>query len=160
MKPMCLRRSFVRSVSFNFEISVPSIVTSPEVGRSRPARMCIRVDFPEPEGPMTAVSLPPSTARETPRSASTAVSPDPNRRVSSCALTTAPFSVEVVSATPFLTPFVPSCQVLRESRSEEHTSELQSPVHLVCRLLLEKKKKNTLTILFLIKTKKKHKNKK
>src|SRR5690348_1544937 len=29
------------------------------------------------------------------------------------------------------------------SRSEEHTSELQSPVHLVCRLLLEKKKKNT-----------------
>src|SRR4051794_32896159 len=34
--------------------------------------------------------------------------------------------------------------VVREriaQRSEEHTSELQSPVHLVCRLLLEKKKK-------------------
>src|SRR5438876_12353590 len=31
---------------------------------------------------------------------------------------------------------------LGEGRSEEHTSELQSPVHLVCRLLLEKKKKN------------------
>src|SRR4051794_41716684 len=30
-------------------------------------------------------------------------------------------------------------------RSEEHTSELQSPVHLVCRLLLEKKKKRTHT---------------
>src|SRR5690348_18213534 len=28
------------------------------------------------------------------------------------------------------------------ARSEEHTSELQSPVHLVCRLLLEKKKTN------------------
>src|SRR5258708_16010257 len=28
-------------------------------------------------------------------------------------------------------------------RSEEHTSELQSPDHLVCRLLLEKKKKST-----------------
>src|SRR5258708_39594155 len=27
-------------------------------------------------------------------------------------------------------------------RSEEHTSELQSPDHLVCRLLLEKKKRN------------------
>src|SRR5690348_18142467 len=27
-------------------------------------------------------------------------------------------------------------------RSEEHTSELQSPVHLVCRLLLEKKKRS------------------
>src|SRR5258708_12479477 len=29
----------------------------------------------------------------------------------------------------------------QRSRSEEHTSELQSPDHLVCRLLLEKKKK-------------------
>src|SRR5947208_5870632 len=29
----------------------------------------------------------------------------------------------------------------RTDRSEEHTSELQSPDHLVCRLLLEKKKK-------------------
>src|SRR5690348_17987450 len=29
---------------------------------------------------------------------------------------------------------------LDDPRSEEHTSELQSPVHLVCRLLLEKKK--------------------
>src|SRR5258708_21708518 len=28
-------------------------------------------------------------------------------------------------------------------RSEEHTSELQSPDHLVCRLLLEKKKRST-----------------
>src|SRR6266487_5574783 len=31
-------------------------------------------------------------------------------------------------------------------RSEEHTSELQSPVHLVCRLLLEKKKIQVSTI--------------
>src|SRR2546422_1174935 len=30
-------------------------------------------------------------------------------------------------------------------RSEEHTSELQSRLHLVCRLLLEKKKKNLIT---------------
>src|SRR5438552_12510580 len=30
-----------------------------------------------------------------------------------------------------------------DTRSEEHTSELQSPDHLVCRLLLEKKKTNT-----------------
>src|SRR5690348_17796981 len=30
---------------------------------------------------------------------------------------------------------------VQRPRSEEHTSELQSPVHLVCRLLLEKKKK-------------------
>src|SRR5258708_25782937 len=31
-------------------------------------------------------------------------------------------------------------------RSEEHTSELQSPDHLVCRLLLEKKKKSSTTL--------------
>src|SRR5436853_4748620 len=33
----------------------------------------------------------------------------------------------------------------RRARSEEHTSELQSLRHLVCRLLLEKKKKNSET---------------
>src|SRR2546429_1420983 len=32
-------------------------------------------------------------------------------------------------------------QACQEERSEEHTSELQSRLHLVCRLLLEKKKK-------------------
>src|SRR5687768_18244279 len=35
---------------------------------------------------------------------------------------------------------------LREFRSEEHTSELQSRLHLVCRLLLEKKKKKTICV--------------
>src|SRR2546422_8313084 len=35
-------------------------------------------------------------------------------------------------------------RVLRLLRSEEHTSELQSRLHLVCRLLLEKKKDNML----------------
>src|SRR2546422_6223866 len=33
-------------------------------------------------------------------------------------------------------------KLFRLRRSEEHTSELQSRLHLVCRLLLEKKKKN------------------
>src|SRR5258708_10980719 len=35
--------------------------------------------------------------------------------------------------------------LLEDTRSEEHTSELQSPDHLVCRLLLEKKKKRNTT---------------
>src|SRR2546426_7455938 len=34
----------------------------------------------------------------------------------------------------------PTSALVREGRSEEHTSELQSPCNLVCRLLLEKKK--------------------
>src|SRR6266498_2354442 len=39
-------------------------------------------------------------------------------------------------------------------RSEEHTSELQSRPHLVCRLLLEKKKKSTLYSFYIVKNKK------
>src|SRR3712207_7059901 len=39
-----------------------------------------------------------------------------------------------------------SCQPNGNCRSEEHTSELQSRQYLVCRLLLEKKKKITLLI--------------
>src|SRR2546426_10653460 len=35
------------------------------------------------------------------------------------------------------------CRRTARHRSEEHTSELQSPCNLVCRLLLEKKKKNS-----------------
>src|SRR5215510_16250621 len=42
-------------------------------------------------------------------------------------------------------------------RSEEHTSELQSRGHLVCRLLLEKKKPHRLPLLHLKKKKKKTK---
>src|SRR2546427_5264608 len=38
---------------------------------------------------------------------------------------------------------LPTWFTIRASRSEEHTSELQSQSNLVCRLLLEKKKKNT-----------------
>src|SRR5687768_18155443 len=38
-------------------------------------------------------------------------------------------------------PLAP-CKRFVYDRSEEHTSELQSRLHLVCRLLLEKKKKN------------------
>src|SRR5690554_7488384 len=36
------------------------------------------------------------------------------------------------------------------ARSEEHTSELQSRPHLVCRLLLEKKNKNNVTVVLII----------
>src|ERR1022692_5069041 len=36
--------------------------------------------------------------------------------------------------------------VIERYRSEEHTSELQSPCNLVCRLLLEKKKPRTTTL--------------
>src|SRR2546430_16452071 len=47
----------------------------------------------------------------------------------------------------------PSAAAFSEARSEEHTSELQSQSNLVCRLLLEKKKKKiyvTITLISLI----------
>src|SRR2546430_7589177 len=40
--------------------------------------------------------------------------------------------------------------VVIQLRSEEHTSELQSQSNLVCRLLLEKKKKNIHTALYIL----------
>src|SRR5689334_24653685 len=50
------------------------------------------------------------------------------------------FGLEL-AVTPPLDTLVASTQVqLVATRSEEHTSELQSQFHLVCRLLLEKKK--------------------
>src|SRR6476660_10162718 len=47
-----------------------------------------------------------------------------------------------------------------DRRSEEHTSELQSPDHLVCRLLLEKKQNNTNGLIFYKKKKNKTTNRK
>src|SRR5258708_31827741 len=44
----------------------------------------------------------------------------------------------------FLNTSAEALDFIQTTRSEEHTSELQSPDHLVCRLLLEKKKKTSL----------------
>src|SRR5690348_17615202 len=54
--------------------------------------------------------------------------------VSSCAGAGSGFTSLVIASGS------PAGACVSASRSEEHTSELQSPVHLVCRLLLEKKK--------------------
>src|SRR2546425_13175194 len=51
----------------------------------------------------------------------------------------APEMAAIVAYIKFLSTGVPA----GEERSEEHTSELQSLAYLVCRLLLEKKKKRT-----------------
>src|SRR5258708_29293824 len=67
--------------------------------------------------------------------------------------TTEIYTLSLHDALPISSPAVPAAQddgdsALRTQhsglsmRSEEHTSELQSPDHLVCRLLLEKKKKS------------------
>ena len=58
MKPMCAapqQGELLSLIPLSFS---PAISTSPEVGSSSPARMCINVDLPEPDGPITAVSSP------------------------------------------------------------------------------------------------------
>src|SRR6266850_8308117 len=61
-----------------------------------------------------------------------------------------PFWVRVLSCCSQLV-LSPCFQPGAANRSEEHTSELQSPCNLVCRLLLEKKKKKTRLALIIIK---------
>src|SRR6266487_7002469 len=51
-------------------------------------------------------------------------------------------ALPISTASAFPTDIQFRAEPARPWRSEEHTSELQSPVHLVCRLLLEKKKNN------------------
>src|SRR5437879_10103049 len=61
----------------------------------------------------------------------------PILRMSGAAIDKAPYSLPSAARTATAAPT--TCSTY--SRSEEHTSELQSPMYLVCRLLLEKKKK-------------------
>src|SRR5690348_18056736 len=91
-----------------------------------------------PFEPMNPTSLQPYISQTAPHSRSTA----PARKLGE----TAPPKVETTNSGSRSKPagIVPSTSRKKAgssvTRSEEHTSELQSPVHLVCRLLLEKKK--------------------
>src|SRR4249920_4171674 len=73
--PIFLLRT-AASASFDiFDTSWPSRKYWPEVGRSRQPTMCMKVDLPEPDGPVTARNSPRGTSRLTPRSAFTSTSP-------------------------------------------------------------------------------------
>jgi hypothetical protein len=76
-KPMRSRRSTVMARSLSELRSVSPTRTRPEVSRSRPARQCSSVDFPEPDGPMMAANSPAANSAVTPSSARMAVSPRP-----------------------------------------------------------------------------------
>src|SRR5712675_1352676 len=67
--------------------------------------------------------------------------------------------VALVAGVSFVLVVNPSLGIRSMARSEEHTSELQSRLHLVCRLLLEKKKKKNKDKLAKKKKKNKTKNK-
>src|SRR2546425_1846291 len=70
----------------------------------------------------------------------------PNLRLPRRAILDASLAVKQFQRLPQLRPqvteiIIPADLLVRRGRSEEHTSELQSLAYLVCRLLLEKKKK-------------------
>src|SRR2546427_9608710 len=81
------------------------------------------------------------------RSASSARHPSSSSRVTAIFLRRSHHSMRVLNECPIVcltaSVFVPKSPVVM--RSEEHTSELQSQSNLVCRLLLEKKKKKKYT---------------
>src|SRR5256885_10780327 len=58
--------------------------------------------------------------------------------------TSTPSPCVVAASARAMKPFASQQPSPQAKRSEEHTSELQSPCNLVCRLLLEKKKKRKL----------------
>src|SRR5437762_7960320 len=75
--------------------------------------------------------------------------PSQRRDVLERAVNTLPLNWLSPPQTGEIFPDIPTChrRLRGFSRSEEHTSELQSPMYLVCRLLLEKKKKKLKYIL-------------
>ena len=75
-KPTCLRRSTAHADGDSPSTRLPRSQISPRVAGSRPPSTCSSVDFPEPDGPMTATNSPTLTSRSTPRTASTLPSPD------------------------------------------------------------------------------------
>src|SRR5574344_2772316 len=75
--------------------------------------------------------------------ASTPLTVGVNSTTIALAITAAPAAFVIPAGFVFWVAGTYACDLVGDStsaRSEEHTSELQSPDHLVCRLLLEKKK--------------------
>ena len=71
MKPMRSRRSLRQPGIIELRDVLIANEGYPEVGVSRPAMQCMRVDLPDPDGPITAVNRPPSNSTLTPASAVT-----------------------------------------------------------------------------------------
>src|SRR5437763_3948110 len=99
---------------------------------SSPLNMAQRAAFVRMDSPVAARSV------QGENSAAAAGSGVPAARSASISESASPPPAE----SPATTRRCADWPFARRPRSEEHTSELQSPMYLVCRLLLEKKKKN------------------
>src|SRR5258708_17911697 len=74
------------------------------------------------------------------RSIELALRHNPDARIAALNITAARAQYRIQRADLFPSIAATGLEQVEKYRSEEHTSELQSPDHLVCRLLLEKKK--------------------
>ncbi len=121
-KPIRSLRSLVSAPSLSPPTSTPSTVTVPEVGVSSAAMQCMRVDFPEPDGPMIAANSPRAKSRSTPARALTCASPVPYTLVRSRADAT-------VALTEVLLTGVPICVVslLGATAPANHLTPRQGP---------------------------------
>src|SRR5258708_9871165 len=115
------------------------VSTSPSAPTSKSAsryRIMLRVASAALRAPkmMNALRAPEETTRTLPPTAASSTSPIRARRAKNSSAFSSPALASSASSAPNPPP---SGSLLR---SEEHTSELQSPDHIVCRLLLVKKK--------------------
>src|SRR5437899_6340144 len=103
------------------------------------ANMRASVNFPTPRGPVKSKACGTRPLRSAPRNASTMRSlPRNSEKPISCRPSSPTERAAAKRPRQLLWQCLPG-----HARSEEHTSELQLLRHLVCRLLLEKKKKKT-----------------
>ena len=77
MKPTASRRSRVSCLSSSVVRSTSPMNAEPPLASSSPARQCMRVDLPDPDGPMMAVNWARSKEHDTASRATTRVSPEP-----------------------------------------------------------------------------------
>src|SRR5690606_32447558 len=134
-----------RSASASCGMRRPSTSILPSLGVSSPHSMRMVVDLPEPLGPRKPYTCARGTVRSTPSTARSWTKHLLRPR--------ARMAIPSSGASACIAEFHPQRQPCRQLagalafqldlRSEEHTSELQSRENLVCRLLLEKKKKKT-----------------
>src|SRR5260221_9265830 len=75
MNPILTLRRSASAFGASEEASTPSSLYEPDVGRSRQPTIFMKVDLPEPDGPITITIWPGQTLSETPRRAATTVSP-------------------------------------------------------------------------------------
>src|SRR6266487_2768111 len=130
---------------FRSRCTTPAACTAASASASPPASLASAGPVSGPPAPTTSSSARPGTYLVTMYGGS------PSRSASSTSATCRLRTRCIVSTSrPIRRLALPSCAspgcsaltATASPRSEEHTSELQSPVHLVCRLLLEKKKHN------------------